>query len=370
MRNKNILIDGTTISMKMDGLSQYILNIVCNLNFNIANYTLIIRKNECPISYLEKFKALGIYIIEVNITPIGPVRDFQFYIFLCTHRKRFDAAFIPSNQFPIFIKIPTIYTIHDLIYEEFPEQLGKFRNIKRAYLHFVVKVGLRKSKTVIAVSNFTKSEIKRIHNFKDEEKIVVVYEGWEHLTKTKFNDQFIKPFSNYMLYVGSARGHKNLNNLIEALQIIKQKLPTNWGIVIAGNTSQLNEKQKQIIREFNSKKELIKLTGWLTEDELTNYFSYANSFIFPSLSEGFGIPVLESFYHKVPLLSSNKGSLPEVAGNAAIYFDPTNKLEIANTILNFISNEKDLSPVMILNGSERIKLFNWEDAGKTISSFF
>lgn len=364
---KNILIDGTTISAKMDGLSQYTLNIIDNFDTQIANYTLIIRKNECPVHYLNRFKANGFIIEEVKIAAIGPIRDIQFKIYLFRNKKCFDFAYIPSNQFPIFINIPTVYTIHDLIYEEFPEQLGRLSKLKRIYLHYVVKSGLKKANTVIAVSKFTQSEIIRIHKLQSHEKIVVVYEGWEHLLQTNLNENFKISEGKYLLYVGSARGHKNLNNLIEAIQIIKLKLPVNYGVIIAGNTSQLSEKQKHIIHCINEKREIIKLTGWLQENELSNYFSHANAFVFPSLSEGFGIPVLEAFYYNVPIILSNRGSLPEVGGKAAIYFDPTNIPDIADTILNFISNEDEIAPLLIREGKERLKLFSWKEAAKSIS---
>ena len=197
-----------------------------------------------------------------------------------------------------------------------------------------------------------------------------MYEGWEHLLQTNSDERFIKPYEKYILYVGSARGHKNLNNLIEAIQITKPQLPINYGVIIAGNTSQLTDKQKYIIKNINEKREIVKLTGWIKDNELSNYFSHANVFVFPSLSEGFGIPVLEAFYHNVPLILSNRGSLPEVGGKAAIYFDPTNIHDIASSILHFISIEYKIAPLMIKDGNERLKLFSWNEAAKNISSYF
>ena len=365
---KNILIDGTTISIKMDGLSQYILNVVRNINCRSANYTLIVRPNQCPQNFLIEFKSMGIEVLEVNIKPIGPIREFQFLFFLISHPNKFDIAFIPSNQFPIFINIPTVYTIHDLIYEQFPTQLGKYSKLKCIYLNLVVSVGIKKSKKVIAVSEFTKSEIMKIHKPRIPEKVEVVYEGWEHLKVIDRSKDFSKCFIKYILYVGSGRGHKNLSNLIEAIDHAKTRLPADWGFVIAGNTSQFSEIQKNRIKQINLSKEVIKLTGWLSDEALASYFSNADAFIFPSLSEGFGIPVLESFYYKVPILLSNRGSLPEVAGKAGLYFDPFDIQGISNTIINFITQEKNLTQSMINEGCKQLKLFSWKKTSEIISN--
>ena len=192
MMKKRLLIDGTTLSSKMDGLSQYTLNIILNFTPGEFDYTLLVRPGECDSIYLEQFKALGMAIEEVNIAPIGPKRDFQFKRYLDKHEHRFDMAFIPSNQFPIALSLPSIYTIHDLIYEQYPSQLGHLRILKRAYLHWVVKIGLKKSAHTVAVSEFTKQDILKWHPKADPNKITVIHEGWEHLKNIR-PAEFIKP---------------------------------------------------------------------------------------------------------------------------------------------------------------------------------
>ena len=366
VQKRNILIDGTTISSKMDGLSQYILNIVNWLDVGEANFSLIVRPNQCPNDYLTKFIAKGISVEEVSISPIGPLRELQFTVFFMKSKQKFDAVFFPSNQYPFFVTLPSVYTIHDLIYEQFPEQLGKLSTFKRFYLHRVVKRGLNKAKKVIAVSEYTKQEIIKYHGHKYEEKIEVIYEGWEHLIKTSLHTVIQKPWKNYIFYVGSSRGHKNLINLLYAVSEINDTLPPNYGVLICGNTANFQEKHQELIDKINRQRQIIKFTGWVSDEELTAYFSNANAFIFPSLSEGFGIPILEAFYYKVPALLSNQGSLPEVAGNSAIYFNPSDKKDIADKIMYFIENEDDIAPTLKLIGTERLKEFGWENASNKI----
>ncbi len=366
MPKRNILIDGTTISSQMDGLSQYILNIVSWLDVEKANFTFIVRPNECPIDYLEKFTAKGISIEEVVIAPIGPIRELQFLLFFMKNRRKYDAAFFPSNQFPVFATLPSLYTIHDLIYEQFPEQLGKLSGLKRLFLHWNVKVGLRKANKVIAVSDYTRQEIIKYHGEKHKDKIEVIHEGWEHLSKPLPLTVIQKPWLNYIFYVGNSRGHKNLINLLYAIFKIKDKLPQNYGVLICGNTISLQKKYQELIEKINRQRQIISFTGWVSDEELIDYFSKANAFIFPSLSEGFGIPVLEAFYYQVPTLLSNQGSLPEVAGDSAIYFNPNDKSDIAGKIMDFIKNEDDIAPKLKLKGTERLKKFGWQKASNEI----
>ena len=353
---KRILIDATTASRKMDGLTQYILNTALHLNADKAQYTMLFRKGECAERYYEQFVKKGFIIEEADIKPIGPVRDMQFAKWLSRNAGRFDSAFCPSNQFPVAISLPCVYTVHDLIYESFPEQLGRLKQLKRTYLHWNVSRGLKKAKRVIAVSEYTKSEILKYHSVADESKIQVIYEGWEHLCDVE-PIKYASPFKHYILYVGSSRGHKNLSRLIDAFCLLQNKLPDGWGLVIAGNDSMFSSEQKNKIARLNENRQLISVTGWLTDEELAGSFSAASLFVFPSLSEGFGIPVVEAYYYGIPLLLSNQASLPEVAGEAAVYFNPYDAQDMANKILSTIEND---NTELINKQTLRLQQYSWK----------
>ena len=362
-----LLIDGTPISRHKDGLSQYILNVVARLDVSAYQCTLLVRPKECPAEYIDVFEHKGITVEQVPIAPIGPKRDIQFARYLRTHAP-FDIAFIPSNQFPVALNIPAVYTVHDLIYEQFPEQLGRMSSLKRWYLHFVVGVGLRKAKRIIAISEYTKQEILRCHGEQYADKIQVVYEGWEHLLTTPSSDDAAPKgvhFGDYLLYVGSSRGHKNLGRLVEAVERCKDQLPSHFGVVIVGNTAMFRPEQLQAIARVNAGREVIQLTGWVEDADLTNYFRHAKALIFPSLSEGFGIPVLEAYYYRIPLLLSNQASLPEVAGDAAIYFNPYSAEDIADTIVQFIRQPDHIA--LIERQTQRLSMYSWDKTAREIN---
>lgn len=365
---KHILIDGTTISRHMDGLSQYILNVVLRLNVSTARYTMLIRPGECPSGYLQQIKARGLSIEEVNIAPIGPLRDIQFARYLRSHQG-FDAAFVPSNQYPLALRLPSVYVIHDVIYEQFPEQLGRFAVLKRWYLRLVVRNGLRRAKRVVTVSQYTRQEVEKCYGRQFASKIEVIYEGWEHLVKYVEGVQQ-RPqevvFDEYILYVGSSRGHKNLSRLVAAIKLCQNDLPKGLGFVIVGNTDMFTSEQMADIHQLNAIQPIIQLTGWLGDEQLDGYFRHAKALIFPSLSEGFGIPVLEAYFYRIPLLLSNQASLPEVAGDAAIYFNPYDINDIANTIVRFVKQD-DYSE-LITRESKRLMLFGWQKTADQLSN--
>ena len=366
---KHILIDGTTISRQMDGLTQYILNVVLRLDKSAFRYTLLLRRGECPRDYFERLQTSEIIIEEVDISPIGPLRDIQFALYLHKHRE-FDAAFVPSNQYPLLLRLPTVYVIHDLIYEQFPEQLGRFGWLKRWYLRLVVRIGLHRATHVVAVSKYTKSEIVRCYGKCFQDKIQVIYEGWEHLEKNQHSelDRVDVPFEEYILYVGSSRGHKNLSRLVAAMQLCEQKLPKNMGLVIVGNQKMFSSDQLEAIKEANAHRKLIELTGWLSDEKLNYCFKSAKAVIFPSLCEGFGIPVLEAFFHQKPLLLSNRSSLPEVAGDAAIYFDPMDINDIANKIIIFAETKEFYD--LIEKQHKQLGKYSWRKTADQITNIF
>ena len=365
---KHILIDGTTMSRRIDGLTQYILNVILRLDISLARYTLLVRHGECPDNYLQQILDKGIAVEEVNIAPIGPIRDIQFARYL-NRNPRFDAAFIPSNQYPIALKLPAVYVIHDLIYEQFPEQLGKFSGLKRLYLRMVVGIGLKRAQKVVAVSNYTRTEIIHYHGDKYNDKINVIYEGWEHLKRSESPSAHVEmkvDFSEYILYVGSSRGHKNLSRLVAAIKQCQQDIPAGTGVVIVGNTRMFRPEQLHEISLLNQEKKIIHLTGWVSDEELDGYFRNAKALIFPSLSEGFGIPILEAYYYKIPLLLSNQASLPEVAGDAAIYFNPYDVDDMVEKLVQCM-NTNDYTE-LLAKQTKRLELYSWTKTSRQIEA--
>jgi glycosyltransferase involved in cell wall biosynthesis len=146
--------------------------------------------------------------------------------------------------------------------------------------------------------------------------------------------------------------------------MIKDEL--NWGLVIVGNMSRLLSKDLKLIEKINIRKQNITFTGQLDDSILKDYYSNASAFVFPSLCEGFGIPILESFYFGIPLICSNNSVFPEIAGEAAIYFDPYSIQSIAASMKEFAQKKELLSPEMIALGKIILPYFTWKKAASEI----
>lgn len=372
---KKILVDCTTLSKKTDGLTQYTLSIVLELLKNTCDiYILLCRKNELPENYISQLLAFGdkCSIEYAEIASIGPKRDIQFNSWYRKNKNRFDVFYEPSAQYPWGIK-GGIYTVHDILYEKFPEKLGKRSCFKKIYLHKVVKRGIKKSDIVVAVSKFTKAEIIKYHGCIDfSDKIHVVYEGYEHLRNIVINrtDAYVQKKlafdEKFFLYIGSSRGHKNLYNLFLAYE----KSCVDWKLVVVGRMDRLEEREKKIVEIINNKSERIIFTGWIDDNQMYRIFSCASAFVFPSKSEGFGIPILEAFYFNIPLLCSDIPVFNEVAGNACIKFNPFDTDSIAYCLSKFTQASENEISELLKKQKKQLQQYSWKDTAKKIYKLF
>jgi glycosyltransferase involved in cell wall biosynthesis len=373
---KKILIDATTVIDKVDGLSTYIINLLRNLpveSFDIFDYMILVHTGPVRPELATLLLDSRFTVIKKRIAPIGPKREWDMLWFLKKYRKSFDLFHSTSNYYPMFLK-GGIATVHDITFRKYFNAPWWSFNMAPRFLSFITRNALYRAKAVIAVSNFTKKDLSESFKLsnKIKNKIEIIYEGWEHLQpepgEAVINETPIQ-FENYLLYVGTTRLHKNMKNLLKALSIAKDSLPKQISIVVCGNASYLDLDDKKNIDLINGGGERVFFTGFVSKNVLEQLFRNADAFIFPSLSEGFGIPVLESFYFEKPLLCSNTTSLPEIAGDAALYFNPEDPANIAEAIVNFYK-DASIGPALISKGNDRLKLFSWKKtAAETIALY-
>ena len=365
-----ILIDATTIIEKKDGLSQYIISLLNNFPAAaLEQYDILVLVNRGlqREEFWSVIKKRGYVTMEASIAPIGPKREWDMFWYLRKHRKDFDLFHSTSNQYPLALK-RGIATIHDITFRKFLNTRRWTFNMAPRFLNLIIKNSLYRSSAVIAVSDYTKTDL--INSFKLPQKIrnkiEVIHEGWEHLQE-KDNEQtgneISFQFESYLFYVGTTRLHKNMKNLLQAFRLVIGRLPKKINLVISGNETYLDEEDKKVLAIINKNGQRVFFTGFVSNAALAELFRKADAFIFPSLSEGFGIPVLEAFYFDIPLLCSNTTSLPEIAGDAALYFDPADSASIA-TIIEQFYREPALAETMIQKGRLRLDLFSWKQAAE------
>jgi glycosyltransferase involved in cell wall biosynthesis len=302
-------------------------------------------------------------------------------IFLPFHlntKKEIDVFFTPAHYAPRYCPVPLVVTIHDLSYFYYPDEFLKKDLYK---LQNWTKYSVEQSKKIIAVSKTTKKDIMKFYNIPDE-KIEVVYNGFEK--NVKKNDELrmtndekeTKELSNetinqsnnilanyklhtthYILYVGTLQPRKNISLLIQAFAKFKTEYP-EYKLVLTGRKGWLYDK---IFKEVQDKQlqDAIIFTGYLSDEEVATLYQNAFCFVLPSLYEGFGIPILEAMSYDCPVITSHSSSLPEVGGDACLYFDAKDPHDLYND-LKLLIQDKNIKQELIQKGRERIKQFSWK----------
>lgn len=266
----------------------------------------------------------------------------------------------------------TIPVFHDAFFWEYPAHYNKYW--RWLFLRLGVSAA-KKSYCVITPTFYTQKKIAEYSNI-DVKKIIPIYEapkslsnpsntplGWDFLTEKK-----------YILHVGTFEKRKNLIVLLQAFHSLKKDYGyTDIELVLVGQLSTkstLNGMQE--LYDLIHSQELnkyIHCTGYIKDEYLGFFYKHASLYAFPSLNEGFGIPILESFKFKVPVVIANNTCLPEVAGNAALSFDPFQPKELTE-LLNQLLRDDALRTELIERGKERVKEFSWQKTAKAIKEVF
>lgn len=283
-----------------------------------------------------------------------------------------DLVHFPHFNVPFFYRGNFIVTIHDLLLRKHNSRrastLGplKFWFKKRIYLR-VIASAIRRAKKIIAVSEFTKSEILKYYPQIGPERIAVTYEGLTDLSSSDIQDDkqsllkynISKP---YLLYVGNAYPHKNLENLIRAFLKIYKNWPGYLALVGKKDYfyNRLESWAKGLAKDDVGR---IIFTDYIPDDDLKKVYSEAELYVFPSLCEGFGLPPLEAINNNLAVVASDIPSLREIVGSGATYFNPYSIDDMTEKIEAVIKN-KNLAEDSVKNGKELIKKYNWEEMAK------
>jgi glycosyltransferase involved in cell wall biosynthesis len=267
--------------------------------------------------------------------------------------SNFD-LFIPTFYNPYFLEYigetPFVLTVYDMIHELFPQ----YFKADPWSVRVNKKVLMEKATKIIAVSNNTKKDILATYPQIDESKIEVIYHGSS--IKVNENIKITLP-SNYILFVGLRDNYKNFYFLVESIQELLILDPT-LKLICAGG-GKFKEEEVEFIKKLGLQNQIEQ--RYFEEEQLGLFYKNAQCFVFPSMYEGFGIPVLESMACGCPIILSNSSSLPEVAGDAGIYFDLSSKEDLKEKIA-LVLKDSNFRNEYILKGLERVKLFTWEKA--------
>lgn len=289
------------------------------------------------------------------------------------NKYNLDLMHFPHFNAPILYNRPRLVTIHDIIPKFFPGHKQKSWLRKKAY-QLVLETNLKKSAKIITDSNYTKNDLIKHFHLKSD-KIEVVYLGLEkHFQKIEnyakikeLKDKFQvnKPF---IFFISVWRNHKNFEGLIKAFEIIKNKANLDVQLVLGGMEDPNYPNIRQAINNSPYKNDII-TPGFISDDELPLFYNAAEMVVIPSFYEGFGLIGLEAMACSTPVVSSNAASLPEINGEAALYFNPKNTEEMANKILSLTKNPQ-LKSELIAKGLINLKRYSWPNCAQQTLSLY
>jgi len=367
-------IDCSPVLYKKTGVGNYVHNLLLNLaKIDKDNMYILFAQS---LRHLDKKK-----ITEYNFEhkKVVGLRIPKPFLDLCWYKLRFPPIEFFTNEVDIFHsnfyspsmkRGKSIITIYDMSFYVYPELQTK------AVQKFRSKVlkSCDSASKVITISNFSKKEILKYINV-PEEKIEVIYPGIDlHKHKLDISENnILKEYSlpkDYILFVGTIEPRKNLENLVKAFNLLinNKKYKKKYDLVIVGK---LGWKYEGFLKTLETLgiKDKVKLLGYIPNDELPAIYKHASVFVYPSIYEGFGLPVLEAMVYGTPVITSNVSSLPEATGDAALLVNPHDEKQIAEGMYKVLS-DPELKRQLIKRGRKQVKKFSWlETARRTLKLY-
>ena len=386
-----ILLDARTIQDHFPGIGRYVYNLALALTSEIEGELLLLVNDPTRNTQynLDTFdQTPNIQIIPTDI-PIRHWRE-QTQLPRLFRSLSPDLVHFPYFVRPIRLGIPSVLTLYDVIPRQFPHYFSR----PTAYsVELLKRLAIRNSDAFVAISQATSTDFQRLYGIPAERITVTplapdpIFRPRTSITIADLRQRLALP-ERYALYLGSNKPHKNLSRLIEAWAQVRKsegggrrsevggrrsdealhqaipnipypddESPATY-LVIAGAWDERYPESKQMVKTLNLS-DSVRFLGPIDNANLPDLFAGADLFIFPSLYEGFGLPVLEAMACGTPVACSNTSSLPEVSGGATSLFDPANTDEMATVIRQALS-DKTLRRKLSVNGREQVARFSWK----------
>jgi glycosyltransferase involved in cell wall biosynthesis len=369
-----IAIDVRTILPDRSGVGNYVLHLIQNLRQVDPEpiYYLLAQKKNIPL--------LGRLAREQNpfLTMFShenhPLSDFWEHFILPLRLREMGihvfhgpASLIPFRRDHCGL----VVTIHDLVAFLFPETIPLKYG---AYMRYLLKQAVKKADRIIAVSHHTKEDLIKVLKVPSD-KIVVIHEASSPIFHPKDKQEVQSLLKQkygitkkFIYHLGNIEPRKNLINLLESFTLVCQELGYDYQLVVSGQKGWLTGSLSRFLKNYPVLDQVL-FTGYVPVEHIPLFMNGAELFVFPSLYEGFGLPVLEAMSCGTPVISSNRSSIPEIVGSAGVLVDPTNIRELARSIIELLGNREERRRLSQL-GIEQASRFSWiEAAQQTLNAY-
>jgi glycosyltransferase involved in cell wall biosynthesis len=343
--------DARMYGLEHAGIGRYVMNLLDRLvEMQDLSLTLFISPK-----YADKFGShKNVKVVKTTIRHYSLSEQTEFLSLLNKHT--FDLLHVPHFNVPYFYNRPFVVTIHDILWHQVKggnvttlsplKYYVKYQGYKLTMSHAV-----NRAKAIMVPSNYVKNDLIQTFSLKNSQRIHVTYEGVSVPPQTtrRPNDLTIQP---YLLYVGSAYPHKNLIVVLRALQKLDLQLK-----IIGSRSVFLDQIKHQAVTLGVLGK--IDFMGPQPDDSLVEILNHATALVHPSKSEGFGLTGLEAMAANCPVIAANATALPEIYGDAAIFFDPDNPADLVKKV-DTITNDPDMRHQLITKGQAQAKKYSWD----------
>lgn len=359
-----ILIDGRW--MKDSGIGRYVENLTLEvIKQDTKNtYIILVKKGESGCLPLEKDK---VEYVETDIAWYTPQE--QIALPKLIEAQKPDLVHFTNFNVPLGYRKPFVVTIHDLTLLKYKSIRGGLLapftyRLKDVVMRHVLKTAVQRSKLIFTPSQFVADDVARQYRCKPE-KIIVTHNAADGLVqKGRVNLKKYVITQPYILCVGNPYPHKNIERLVKAFSELVKSEQAGYQLVIVGRDNEFMARHKKLVKKLELEDRVV-FPGYVSDEELAGIYDKATLYVFPSLSEGFGIPGLEAMKYGVPVASSNATCLPEILGEAAAYFDPKNIQDIAKVVGELMQDELRREQLVKL-GYKQVKKYAWAKSAREL----
>lgn len=368
-----IALNATIATKTRTGTGHYAANLTAALMRVEHDHEFVIYCNREMVDWFADRRNGGLHSIRGIRCRSAPERVFWEQTQLGGDLKRRGVELLHSMAFtsPYFNPLRTVVTVHDLVFRHYPETISL---VKRLYYPPVFTRSIKQASRIITGSETVRDEMIRALGLPPA-RVIAIPEaaglefrptpGHETVQKTCGKWGITQP---YFLTVGTLEPRKNLLVLIKAFDLMKRESNLRHKLVVAGKKGWLKIRDPEISAIINTSDDII-FTGYVAEEDMPALYAGAELFLFPSLYEGFGLPLLEACANGVPVLASDIAVHREVCGDAAWFVTPGNIVEWKDAILSLMM-DREMKSHLIEKGSERVKAYSWErTAEKTLEVY-